>query len=192
MKIVDCRGMVCPMPVIAVKRALEEDGALKVLLDNYTARENVTKFARNRGFEVEAKQYGDTLALLVTNGGDGETVKEATRTTGKTVVLIASDRLGDGPEELGRLLMKNFLITLLDLPVQPERIFFLNTGVLLACPGSEVLEALENLGNLGVEVMSCGVCLDYFHCREKLAAGTVTNMFTIAESLLAADTVVRV
>jgi selenium metabolism protein YedF len=110
---------------------------------------------------------------------------------GATVMLIGSDRLGDGPEELGRLLMKNFIITLLDLPEPPDRMLFLNTGVLLTAEGSEVIEALEALGNRGVEVLSCGVCLDYFKKKESLAAGAVTNMFTIAESLLTARSVVR-
>jgi selenium metabolism protein YedF len=115
----------------------------------------------------------------------------AGRPQGAAVLLVSSDRLGEGPEELGRLLMKNFLITLLDVPEPPDRIFFVNTGVLLATAGSEVVEALEKLGNHGVEVFSCGVCLDFFGRREQLAAGAITNMFTIAESLLAARSVVR-
>jgi len=73
----------------------------------------------------------------------------------------------------------------------PDRMLFVNSGVLLTTEGSEVLEALEQLGNRGAEVMSCGVCLDFFHRKEKLRVGTVTNMFTIAESLLTADSVVR-
>jgi selenium metabolism protein YedF len=109
----------------------------------------------------------------------------------KTVILVASDRLGDGADELGRLLMKNFIITLLDLERLPDRMLFLNSGVLLTSEGSEVLEALEALGNRGVEVLSCGVCLDFYHKKEKLKAGTVTNMFTIAESLMQAGSVIR-
>lgn len=105
-------------------------------------------------------------------------------------MLIASDRLGDGPEELGRLLMKNFIITLLDLAELPDRMFFLNRGVMLTTEGSEVLEALEKLGNRGVEVLSCGVCLDFFQRKELLRAGTVTNMFTTAEGLLGAGLVI--
>jgi len=106
-------------------------------------------------------------------------------------MLIGTDRLGDGPEELGRLLMRNFIITLLDLAELPDRVFFINTGVHLTAEGSEVLEALEKLGNRGVEVLSCGVCLDFFHKKELLKAGAVTNMFTIAESLMTARSVVR-
>ncbi len=110
---------------------------------------------------------------------------------GGAVLLVGTDRLGDGPEELGRLLMKNFIITLLDIPAPPDRIFFVNTGVLLATEGSEVVEALEKLGNLGTEVFSCGVCLDFFNRRDKLRVGAVTTMFTIAETLLSARSVVR-
>ena len=107
-------------------------------------------------------------------------------------MLIAADRLGEGSDELGKLLMKNFIITLLDLNHLPDRILFLNSGVFLTTEGSEVLEALEKLGNRGVEVLSCGACLDYFHRKDMLKAGGVTNMFTIAESLMQAGSVIRV
>ena len=106
-------------------------------------------------------------------------------------MLVASDRLGDGPEELGRLLMKNFIITLLDLDEVPDRLLFVNSGVFLTTEGSELLEALDKLGNRGVEVLSCGLCLDFFKRKDKLRAGAVTNMFTIAESLMQAGSVVR-
>jgi selenium metabolism protein YedF len=105
-------------------------------------------------------------------------------------MLIASDRLGDGPEDLGRLLMRNFIITLLDLDTLPDKLFFVNSGVLLATEGSELIDALEGLGNRGVEVFSCGVCLDFFHLKDKLKAGTVTNMFAIADALMKAGSVI--
>lgn len=194
MKTIDCRNMACPAPVVTVKRALEGGAgeALEVTVDSGAPRENVTRFATNRGYAVQEREVEGGYALLITPSAQGKapTVSGAA-TAGPTVMLIASNRLGDGPEELGQLLMKNFIITLLDVEQLPDRMLFLNTGVLLTTEGSEVLEALEKLGNLGVEVMSCGVCLDFFHRREKLAAGSVTNMFTIAESLLQAGKVVR-
>jgi len=104
---------------------------------------------------------------------------------------VTSDRLGDGPEELGRLLMKNFIITLLESTELPDKILFVNRGVLLATEGSDLLEALEKLGNRGVEVLSCGVCLDFFGKRDALRAGSVTNMFTIVETLMSLHGVVR-
>lgn len=191
MKELDVRGMACPMPVVSVKRALEgEQDTLKVLLDDGAPRENVKRFAEGRGYQVQEAQVSGGFALTISGSEKGE-AKAAAEKGGATVMLIGSDRLGDGPEELGRLLMKNFIITLIDLPEPPDRMLFLNTGVLLTSEGSEVIEALEALGNRGVEVLSCGVCLDYFKKKESLAAGTVTNMFTIAESLLTARSVVR-
>lgn len=192
MKIIDCRNMACPLPVVTVKRALENTpgDSLKVLIDEGPARENVTRFVVNRGFLLEETPVEGGYALLISGPGAGRSSHEAGE-MGRKVLLIASDRLGDGAEELGRLLMKNFVITLLDVEAIPERMLFLNSGVFLTTEGSEVLEALEKLAERGVEILSCGVCLDFYHRREKLKAGTVTNMFTIAESLLQGGSMVR-
>lgn len=193
MKIIDCRNMACPMPVVTVKRALESAAgeALRVLLDDGPPRENVGRFAVSRGLTVEESAEEGGYAMVISGPGGSPSAVKGEK-PGDTVLLIASDRLGDGPEELGRLLMRNFIITLLDVAETPDRMLFLNTGVLLTTEGSEVLEALEGLGNRGVEILSCGVCLDFFHRKDKLRAGAVTNMFTIAESLLKAGSVVRV
>jgi len=187
----DVRGMACPMPVVSVKKALEstQDG-LRVLLDEGAPRENVRRFAEGRGYQVQEEPCEGGFAFTISGGAEKRELKMAER-SGASIMLIGTDRLGDGPEDLGRLLMKNFIMTLLELAELPDRMFFLNTGVLLTAQGSEVVEALEALGNRGVEVLSCGVCLDFFKKKDKLAAGAVTNMFTIAESLLTARSVVR-
>ncbi|ACM19844.1 selenium metabolism protein YedF, putative [Geotalea daltonii FRC-32] len=195
MKTIDCRNMACPQPVVTVKRALEESPgeSLTVLVDGGAPRENVSRFAANRGLMVaEAPVEGGYSLVLSGNGIFPEVGKtNAPVGEGKSIMLVGSDRLGDGPEELGRLLMKNFMITLLDVTELPDRIFFINTGVLLTTAGSEIVEVLEKLENQGCEVFSCGVCLDFFHCKDKLVAGSVTNMFTIAESMLKARSVIR-
>ena len=185
--------MACPLPVVTVKRALEESPgeALKVLLDGGAPRENVTRFALNRGLSVDEKELDGGYAILI-SGAAGESLAIKRQKRGETVMLVASDRLGDGPEELGRLLLKNFINTLVEVAEAPDRILLVNSGVLMATEGSEVLEALETLGNRGVEIASCGVCLDFFNCKDKLRAGTVTNMFTIVESMLKAGSVIRV
>jgi len=190
MKSLDVRGLSCPAPVVAVKRALETgEGELRVLLDDGAPRENVRRFAQGRGYAVREEPLEDGFAMVL--AGAAEREAQGARPPGGAVMLVGSDRLGDGPEELGRLLMRNFIMTLLDLDALPDRMLFINTGVLLTAAGSEVIEALEALGNRGVEVLSCGVCLDFFKKKELLAAGGVTNMFTIAESLLKAGSVVR-
>jgi selenium metabolism protein YedF len=194
MKTLDCQNMPCPAPVVATKRALEEAAGepLQVLVDQGAPRENVTRFAVNRGYTVSEAAIADGFALTI-SGGQPHASPQArsAESGGSRVVLVSSDRLGNGPEELGRLLMKNFLITLLDLDNVPDRLLFVNTGVLLTTAGSEVLEVLEKLGNRGVEVLSCGVCLDFFQRKEQLQAGAVTNMFTIAESLMTAGSVIN-
>ena len=192
MKSVDVRGLSCPAPVVSVKRALEEGGGeLRVLLDDGAPRENVKRFAQGRGYFVQEEQAEGGFALTITGYPGLKPQAPSGAAAGPTVLLIGSDRLGDGPEELGRVLMRNFIMTLLEVAEPPDRMLFLNSGVLLTAAGSEVLEALEALGNRGVEVLSCGICLDFFQKKESLAAGGVTNMFTIAESLLGARSVVR-
>ncbi len=194
MKSIDCRNMACPVPVVTTKRALEEAAgeAVQVLVDPGAPRENVTRVARNRGYAVEESAVEGGFCLIISPAGASlPSVPEKGQRSGRTVMLVPSDRLGEGPEELGRLLMKNFIITLLDLEEMPDRMLFLNSGVLLTTEGSEVLEALDKLGNRGVEVLSCGACLDFFHRKEQLRAGGVTNMFTIAESLMQAGSVIR-
>jgi selenium metabolism protein YedF len=191
MKELDVRGLSCPAPVVSVKRALEADkGELRVLLDDGAPRENVRRFAEGRGYTVAEEPHEAGYALTIA-GAAQLALAPAPAKSGPVVMLVGSDRLGDGPEELGRLLMRNFIMTLVEVPELPDRMLFINTGVLLTAAGSEVLEALEALGNRGVEVLSCGVCLDFFGKKESLAAGGVTNMFTIAESLLGARSVVR-
>ncbi|MBU5636014.1 sulfurtransferase-like selenium metabolism protein YedF [Geomonas sp. Red69] len=192
----DVRGMACPLPVVQVKRALEaaQGAELRVLLDDGAPRENVKRFAQGRGYRVQEEQLEGGFAFTITGPGTPtarEAAPAAAVAAGPTVMLIGSDRMGDGPEDLGRLLMKNFIMTLLDLSELPDRIFFVNTGVLLAVEGSEVVETLNELGNRGVEVLSCGICLDFFKKKESLAAGGVTNMFTIAETMLNARSVLR-
>lgn len=193
MKRIDCRNMACPAPVVTTRKALEEavGETVEILVDAGAPRENVTRFATSRGFTVEEAEIEGGFSLTIGTGGAGERGLSRKGGRGRIVHLITSDRFGDGPEDLGRLLMKNYLITLLDLERQPDQLLFLNTGVLLSTEGSESLEALEKLADLGVEILSCGVCLDFFHRREKLRAGGVTTMFTIANALMDAEKVIR-
>ena len=193
MNTIDCRGMACPTPVITVKKALEQMEELLVLLDDGAPRENVTRFARNRGCQVSERQdAGGGWMLTITAGKEGAKAAVAVpHMSGERVLLITSNRLGDGPEELGMLLLKNFVHTLLETADLPSRMFFLNTGVFLTTEGSEVLEALEKLAGMGVEILSCGLCLDFFGRKDQLRVGATTNMLTTAEGLLAAAQVIK-
>lgn len=191
MKIIDCRNQACPSPVINVKKALEDHTEIQVILDDGAPHENVTRFARNRGYQV-SEQWDDTSWRL-TISGKADTISNTVLPPSdcNRILLITSDRLGDGPEELGRLLMKNFIHTLLETGEMPAQIFFLNTGVFLTCEGSDVQEALGKLQGMGVEIFSCGVCLDFFKLKDKLRVGATTNMLVIVETLLTAGQVIK-
>lgn len=190
MSTLDCRTLPCPAPVLAVKKALESSQELQVLLDDGAPRENVSRFARNRGYTVQEERCGDSWQLTIS--GENRQPESTTEQPDQlTVMLVGSDSLGKGPEDLGRLLMKTYLTTLVESPRLPSRMLFLNSGVLLTCAGSEVVEPLEKLAGMGVEIYSCGLCLDYFSLKEKLCVGTTTNMFATIENLLTADKVIN-
>jgi len=183
--------MTCPTPVITVKKALEGQTELRVLLDDGAPRENVSRFARNRGFKVDEERNADTWVVTITGSNAATVAKPQTSPQNEPVLLVTSNVLGEGPEELGSLLMKNFIHTLLETAKIPARMFFMNRGVLLTTDGSDVLEALEKLSGMGVEIFSCGLCLDFFGLKDKLRVGGTTNMLTIADSLLAANHVIK-
>jgi selenium metabolism protein YedF len=191
METIDCRNQSCPAPVINVKKALQEHREIRVLLDAGAPHENVTRFSRNRGCRVSEERDGAGWILTITGAADAVNSASGVTSPGNRVIMITSDRLGDGPEELGRLLMKNFIHTLLETSEFPNRILFLNTGVFLTCDGSDVLEALGKLHGMGVEIFSCGLCLDFFKIKEKLQVGATTNMLATAEYLLSADLVIK-
>jgi selenium metabolism protein YedF len=187
--------MPCPAPVVATRHVLAGAGKeiFEVLVDAGAPRENVVRFARSRGCEVQEHARDEYFSLTIaTNEAPLLPSHAATVTVGPRIMLITSDCLGDGSRDLGRLLMKNFIITLLDMAGLPDQIFFLNAAVQLTTEGSEVIPALVELGNRGVEIFSCGLCLDYYHKEKQLKVGTTTNMFTVAESLLVAGSVIRI
>ena len=185
MNVIDCRNLSCPAPVVKARQALElaGDEPFCVWVEHGASEENVTRFALGRGCSVSSEEIPEGVALTVTPSKSRNSQKGSAAISRAAVILISSDRLGNGPDELGRLMMKNFIITLLELTEPPATIFFINSGILLTTEGSELLEPLAKLANSEVEIFSCGVCLDYFGLREKLAVGGVTNMFTIAETM---------
>lgn len=191
MKTIDCRNQSCPAPVINVKKALEEFGEVQVYLDSGAPHENVTRFSRNRGYVIMEQPEGDGWLLSISSSPDTKATSSSRSDSNERLLLITSDRLGEGSDELGRLLMKNYIHTLLEIPEPPSRIYFLNSGVFLACAGSDVVEALEKLRGMGTEIFSCGLCLEYFKLKDKLQTGSTTTMLTIAEDLMTSKLVIK-
>ncbi len=204
---VDARGKPCPEPVLAARQAIQgsEGRRVKVLVSSLASAENVTRMARSLGWLArlaDGPGQGEyTLHLEPREGASNEAddgaadearaEQDSCGTPTRLVVFLPSDRIGEGPEELGRLLAVGFLKTLREVSPRPASLVFMNTGVRLCCEGSEVVEALADLERSGVEILACGTCLDYFGLKEKLAVGRISNMFEIASTLASADRVVR-
>jgi len=193
MKTLDCRQDQCPTPVVETRRLLlaEPGMPLTVLVGDQTARENVSRMAESQGYQVSVTPAEAGFALLLTPGTAPDREEVSPPVTGKTVALITSDRLGSGDDELGAVLMKNFLITLLELEPPPAQVFFMNGGVRLTVAGADTLEALNRLACAGVDIASCGLCLDFFGLKEQLAVGRVGNMLETVQALASAGRVIR-
>lgn len=207
---VNAMGDICPIPVVKTKKvmdALTGPDQIEVLVDNETAMRNVMKLAKNSGAQAEQEQLGEKeYRVLITVGEEGEKsgalgtapagaddLKDSRPcpTCIGTVVAVGSDRMGDGSDELGHILMKSFLFAVTQLDILPDKILFYNGGAKLTIEGSESLDDLKSLEDNGVEIMTCGTCLDYYGIKDKLAVGSVTNMYSIVEILQGAMSVLR-
>ncbi|HHY93085.1 MAG TPA: sulfurtransferase-like selenium metabolism protein YedF, partial [Firmicutes bacterium] len=170
-------------------------------VDNPVARDNVAKLARSLNLPVDIATQGEDFVLTITKEGalmepaarpERAAVALAERSGRGAVVLVLSDAIGRPAEELGHVLTKSFFYSLTESTPAPAAVIFMNGGVRLTTEGSEVLASLKTLEKQGVELLSCGTCLDYLKLKEKLAVGSVSNMFTIVERLLGADKVITI
>jgi selenium metabolism protein YedF len=196
----DCRGLACPAPVLQTKQILEKENlaAIKVIVDNEAARQNVTRFLEHQKFQVTAEKLGSDFHLQGTKSGEAAAVeKPAPRAEGepehkKIMVMVASDRMGRGDDELGSKLMVNFLKTLKEMGRDLWRLVFVNNGVKLAVEGSEALSILKELEGDGVQILVCGTCLNHFNLLEKKQVGETTNMLDIVTAMQVSDKVISV
>ena len=186
---VNAMGDKCPLPVIKTKKALDALTApetIEVLVDNETAVANVTKMAQSTGATVTQEKLGEDEYKVTIQALAGEGTQ-----TGDTVVVISSDKMGSGNDELGKVLIKGCIFAITQLDELPKKMIFYNGGAKITCEGSDSLEDLKNLESQGVEIVTCGTCLDYYGMKDKLAVGTVTNMYDIVESMNNAGKIVK-
>lgn len=185
-KKVDCRGMACPQPVISTKKALDsiDRGVVITLVDNDTARENVTMFARNSGYSPGVEKVEGGYRITVAKGSPGEAAEqegprpEVEKEPGP-VYFITSNLLGQGSPDLGQVLMKSLMVSINEMDPHPRALLFLNSGVMLTCQGSPVMDQLQSLASKGSVFISCGTCLEYYKLKEKLTVGRIGNMLEI-------------
>ena len=205
-KIINCIGMACPLPVVNAKNACEElhsGDILTILVDNEIAVQNLQRFAQHKDFPVSSEKRGEkdyAVTFQITGSSkpnqsaddqeeclccDTENLKKG------MLVILSSNTMGSGDERLGTALMKAFVFALTKQDQLPESILCYNSGAYLTCEGADTLEDLKLLESQGVTVLTCGTCLDFYGLKEKLAVGSVTNMYDIVERMELARTVVK-
>lgn len=182
MKKIDARGLDCPKPVIKTKKAIEEYDEIEVIVDNETAAKNVKKLGIKMGAKVTVVKESDSYyKILITDFKKAD--KKANKDKEGKVIFVKSALLGEGDQQLGNILIKGFIKTLLEINPLPDKIIFINSGVKLPCENKDVINSLKKLQEKDVEVLSCGTCLDYYNITDKLKVGNVSNMYEIVDSL---------
>ena len=199
---IDAKGLACPKPVILAKKAMDACGRNDVVLitvDNEMAVENLRKLAASQGAEYASEKLGEkeySARITVTGENENKTQTEIPVTCSipaadNTVVVISSREMGNGDEVLGKILMKGFIYALTQLPKLPKTVLLYNGGAYLSCEDSESLEDLKKLDGEGVEILTCGTCLNHYGITEKLAVGRVTNMYESVEKQADAGKIIR-
>lgn len=197
-KTIDARGLGCPLPVIETKKALNTmtAGVIEVIVDNPIAVQNLEKMAVQKNLVFASQSLDSNKYVVQIKLGDSS--KDVSvpqvhqdKAIKNTVVVLSSNRMGQGDDQLGEVLMNGYVYALTELDDLPSTILLYNSGVWLSTEGSEVLEDLRLLESKGVEVLSCGTCLDYYKLTDKLGVGSVTNMYTIAEIMMEAERILK-
>ncbi len=194
-KTIDCSGLSCPQPVLKTRDALAEidRGVVGIIVDNEASRDNVFRFGQSQGCEVNIVEENGKYHLTLTKQSSSKLLADAPaaeeyfcQPDGGLVYMIGSNTMGEGDEELGIVLMRAFIKTIKEIHPQPVKMFFYNSGVYLTAKESDLTGPLQQLENQGVEIYSCGTCLDYYHLKDTLFVGQPTNMFEIMSAMATA------
>ncbi len=137
-----------------------------------------------------AKTMQSNLANLECCEGEIAAPERQAREGNKTLVLLATDRLGKGDDNLGGKIVINFIRTMKEMGDDLWRLVLLNGGVKLAVEGSEALPQLQELAGEGLGILVCGPCLKTFNLFEKRQVGELTSMVDIVTSMQMADKVI--
>ena len=206
---VNAIGDACPIPVVKTKNAIRElqgGGTVETLVDNEIAVQNLTKMANQKGYDVHSEKVADN-EFKVTMTVNAEAVQIAannavnnrrrkscpiTPLNKNTVESYPLKSDGKFEEELGKSFIKRIYLCL-----KPARYssfyypFFYNSGAYITCEDSASIEDLKSLEAQGVEILTCGTCLNFYGITDKLQVGEVTNMYVIAEKMTQADLIVQ-
>ena len=198
MKEIDARGLACPAPVLLAKDTIEKEhpGIVKVVVDNKASQQNVARFLESRQFEVSAEREGDDFLVFGTMGDtvvyDSPVALKPEEGQMKIMVMVVTDRVGYGDDELGLKLMASFIKTQKEMGPDLWRLVFVNNGVKLTIEGSEVLPVLKEYEKEGLQILVCGTCLNHFNLLDQKQVGETTNMLDIVTAMQLADKVINI
>ena len=197
---VDAIGDNCPIPVVKAKKAIDaltESAIVEISVGNEIAVQNVTKMLNQKNLESTCEKVAENHYLIKVKCGEvveNQAAKEVVTTAEKeekVVVVLSSDKMGEGDDELGKVLIKGFIYAVTQLDKLPKAVLLYNGGVKLSSEGSDSIEDLKALEEKGVEILSCGTCLNFYNLQDKLKVGKVTNMYSIVEEMTGATNIVR-
>jgi selenium metabolism protein YedF len=198
-KEIDARGLACPAPVLQAKETIDKESpdSITVLVNNEAAKQNVTRFLESQNYGVSVEQVGTDFYVSGKREGEAGTsecpVTELPQTDRKKImVMVTTDRIGHGDDELGSKLMSAFLKTLKEMGDDLWRLVFLNNGVKLTAEETEKLASLRGLEENGITILVCGTCLEHFNLLEKKQVGETTNMLDIVTAMQLADKVINI
>ncbi|HHY25293.1 MAG TPA: sulfurtransferase-like selenium metabolism protein YedF [Desulfitobacterium dehalogenans] len=197
MTTIDALGQVCPIPVIRAKKALEElgeeGGVVIVLVDNDISRQNLQKMAVGMGCQSEYLEKENGIIEVTIVAGEGCAVEgSGTAEDSGLVVAIGRDTMGEGSEELGRILLKSFIYSLTELIPPPTHLLFFNSGAYLTGSDSNSIEDLKAIADKGTIILTCGTCTNYYGITEKLAVGEIANMYSIVTTMAEAKRLINI
>ena len=203
-KIVDAKGKKCPLPIILTKRVIDGGvvgDVVEVLLDNDISKCNLAQYLSEIGLEYTEQCEGETYSVKFTlsqvriakgvedvNCPVPAPVQKSNNRVEPYIIVVKSTKMGDGAAELGEILMRSYLNSLVEGATLPATIVFYNEGVKLLSEDCDCVEVLKQIESKGVEIICCGACVEYYGVAP--CVGTISNMFKISSVLAAASKII--
>jgi selenium metabolism protein YedF len=190
--IIDCKGLQCPIPVVKTKKYFDsiESGESTVIVDNLVAKNNIVKLASGSGYKSVVEEKERLYFIKITKV-KREVIDIEIKENKKLTLLVSTDKLGSGDDKLGDILMKSYIFALSEADTIPDDLLFINDGVKLTSKSSPVLSSLKKLIERGVNILVCGVCLDFYNLKDELSVGEISNMYTIVQLMNNADNTIK-
>ena len=197
MTTIDVKGKKCPEPLIITKRAIKKaqvGDSFAILLDNEVATCNLEEFLHEMKISTSREDNGDSSLISFTIGAEPIKVPNVSEfcaipspsnsndQKGDYIVVLSSEGMGkdlDNSNSLGKMLMIGYLNSLAEQDLLPQKVILYNSGVLLASANADTIGSMKKLSESGVDIILCGVCVDYYDIKEKIEVGRISNMFEI-------------